>query len=230
MVLVINEVMDRKNSNSTSQNRRRFLKASGAALATAVAVPGATAAESGSSASFDPSNRDAVIEYLEWVDAQDNPPKHLRELNEARTDAVVGVMTDVTWSIEEGTTNAMPSTSEIKATPDAYIPEDYEATATGSVGGTTTEYTFTHRIDWSYNNSDYQGVNSTLDPNASGLLAAYVSGSKEVDEKVRDPASFIQRAKAQFRLRGAGKTVTSEVDVSGDALGNGETLLSNAPL
>lgn len=222
--------MARHTENNRSQNRRRFLKTTGAALAASVAIPGATAAQSQDTASFDPSDRDAVIEYLEWADKQDNTVELLEGLNEARTKAVGDVMTNVTWTFEEEGVSPTAGT-EGGVSILAYQSGDYTGTATASVEGTTTEYIFEHRIDWSYDFGEgYRNVESTLTAKPVGLLAEYVNGSKGVDAEVRNEDYFIQRASADFRLVGVGRQVTSEVDVKGDVYGDGETVKSSAPL
>ncbi|WP_161605917.1 twin-arginine translocation signal domain-containing protein [Haloferax mucosum] len=210
-----------------SQSRRRFIKTAGAATAAATfAVPSIVSADKSSNASFDPSDKDAVAEYIEWVDTQDNTIEQINKLSDEQVDAIGDVMTNISWSHEDVKTKPAD-----KFTIQGYEGEDYVDKVVGSVQNTTTEYILKHRIDWQYNNGeDYKEISSTITADPHGALAEYVNGSKEVDDRVRKDSYFINRAKAKFRLVGVGRTVTAELDCKGNVYGDGETVKSKAPL
>lgn len=215
------------NQPRTTKSRRHVLTSLGSAgLLTAVGIPGAVAAESSQTNPFDPSKEREVIDYIEWLDKQDDVPARFESLTQEQQDAIADTMLDVTWDLRGGASTQGGGASTLAN----YQTEDYEDAAVASVGGGTTEYIFEHRIDWEYDLSDYRSITSTLDPRPVGALAEYVEGSAEVDAEVRQSNYFIQRAKAEFELVLVGRQVTSELDLRGDIEGDGETVKKTAPL
>ncbi|QIB75545.1 twin-arginine translocation signal domain-containing protein [Halogeometricum borinquense] len=209
-----------------SKNRRQFLKTAGVATAATFAIPITVTAKESSNTPFDPSDKDEVLEYIEWVDDQEDTIEQINSLSDEQVDAIGDVMTDISWSYEE-----VEPKSTTESTIQGYEDAHHVGKAVGSIENETTEYILEHRIDWYYDNGDdYKSVESTITPDPHGALAEYVNASKKVDKRERKDEYFINRASADFKLVGIGRQVTAEVDCKGNIYGEGETVSKNAPL
>ncbi|RYJ08607.1 hypothetical protein ELS19_19130 [Halogeometricum borinquense] len=196
------------------------------ALASTVGLSGVAAAKSKNSNGFDPDKQSEVNEFVRELHEAKKPKKRFKKLSEDQKQAVIDVLTDITWKYESNISMKSQSSAQSgwKHKPTV------KTTAYGDTAASTREYSFTQELTWEYNGDTYRNVEQDYDYSLGGVFADWDGIKKKTTDESSD-RFFTAEIQGKFSLDvGVDiKNVVATIESRGNASGVHTVLEKDAP-